>query len=144
MPPRRLQSLRSALVHAAGPRQRHLWAAEASVLLSDLAVGSTLGGDLAGLAGRSVLILTRDQLTAALALIELDGIARRLILCPPDLSAKHLPSVSAAADADAIVSDCEADAIAPDCDSPHLGSCDVPLRVVCSPTVKPAAGLLRG
>ncbi len=40
---------------------------------------------------------TRDQLTAALALIELDGIARRLVLCPSDLPLEHLPFVIDAA-----------------------------------------------
>jgi acyl-CoA synthetase (AMP-forming)/AMP-acid ligase II len=55
-------------------------------------------------AGRSVLI-ARDQYAAALALIELDGIARRLILCPPDLAAEHLPGVVAKAGVDAIVSE---------------------------------------
>src|SRR5947208_1853658 len=103
MPPSRLQSLRSVLGGAAAARGRHLWAAAASVSLTELARGSSLGGRAADLYGRSVLIATRDQLTAALALIALDGVARRLILCPPDLSAKHLAHVSATAQADAVV-----------------------------------------
>ena len=35
-------------------------------------------------------IATKDQFTAALALLELDGVARRLILYPHDLSAEHV------------------------------------------------------
>src|SRR5713101_2230290 len=58
---------------------------EGSVALHDLAHGTSLGGRLPELAGRSVLIATGDQLTAALALIELDGVARRLVLYPSDL-----------------------------------------------------------
>jgi len=41
-----------------------------------------------------VLVSTSDQLAAALALIELDGIARRLVLCPSDFDRAHLPYVS--------------------------------------------------
>ena len=41
----------------------------ASVRLSDLATGSTLGAALESLRGRSVLIATREQLPTALALI---------------------------------------------------------------------------
>jgi acyl-coenzyme A synthetase/AMP-(fatty) acid ligase len=52
-----------------------------------------------------VLIATDEQLAAALALIELDGVARRVILCPPDLAAEHLPAVIAAGGADAWVQD---------------------------------------
>jgi len=57
------------------------------------------------LRGRRVVVATRDQLIAALALIELDGVAQRIVLCPPDLSAAHFPAVIASADADAWVRD---------------------------------------
>ena len=46
----------------------------AVVRLAALAEASSLGGHLEELRGRTVLIATRDQLTAALALIELDGV----------------------------------------------------------------------
>ena len=52
-----------------------------------------------------MLIATKDQLTAALALIELDGLARRIVLCPPDLPVGHLPMVMDSAKVDAVVSD---------------------------------------
>jgi len=77
--------------------ERSLWGADGSVALGDLARGSSLGGRLEDLAGRCVLVATTDQLTAALALIELDGVARRLVLCPPDLPREHVPFVMAAA-----------------------------------------------
>ena len=93
-------------LNATGHRpDRFLWGADASVTLADLARGSSLGGRLEELRGRSVLVVTKDQLTTALALIELDGIARRLVLCPPDLPFEHLPSVIATAEVDALVSD---------------------------------------
>jgi acyl-coenzyme A synthetase/AMP-(fatty) acid ligase len=79
--------------------------AETSVPLRDLLAGSVLGGRGQELCGRSVLIATTDQLIAAAALIELDGVARRIVLCPPDLGAEYLPSIAKSAKADAIVSD---------------------------------------
>jgi acyl-coenzyme A synthetase/AMP-(fatty) acid ligase len=56
-----------------------------------------------------VLIDTRDQFPAALALIELDGIARRLIIGTPDLPPDHLATLVAKGGVDAIVSDHEGD-----------------------------------
>ena len=77
----------------------------AVVRLAALAEASSLGGRLEELRGRSVLIATRDQLTAALALIELDGVARRIVLCPPDLAPSHFPGVIKTADVSAWVRD---------------------------------------
>ena len=78
---------------------------ESRVLLQDLLSHSVLGGRGNQLEGSSVIIATTDQLIAAAALIELDGNARRIILCPPDLPAEHLPGIVESAQADAIVSD---------------------------------------
>jgi acyl-coenzyme A synthetase/AMP-(fatty) acid ligase len=75
------------------------------VRLAALAEASSLGGRLEELRGRTVLIATRDQLTAALALIELDGVAKRIVLCPPDLAAAHFPAVIETSGADAWVRD---------------------------------------
>ena len=75
----------------------------ASVQLMELAAGSTFGTALESLRGRSVLIATREQLPTALALVELDGVARRMVLCTPDLTPEQLAGVAAAAQADAIV-----------------------------------------
>jgi acyl-CoA synthetase (AMP-forming)/AMP-acid ligase II len=92
------------VVHAAGgSSERFLWGADASVSLPALAHASSLSGRAEELRGRSVLIRTRDQVTAALALIELDGVARRLVLCPYDLPAEHVPYVVEAAEIDAVV-----------------------------------------
>ena len=77
----------------------------ASVRLSELATGSIFGTALESLRGRSVLIATREQLPTALALVELDGVARRMVLCTPELSAQQLEHIAATAQADAIVVD---------------------------------------
>ncbi|HTL21734.1 MAG TPA: class I adenylate-forming enzyme family protein [Steroidobacteraceae bacterium] len=76
-----------------------------TIPLADLARATSLDGRLEELRGRSVLLLTRDQLTAALAMIELDGVARRMVLCPPDLAPEHVPSVMRDAEADACIID---------------------------------------
>jgi acyl-coenzyme A synthetase/AMP-(fatty) acid ligase len=67
--------------------------ASTAVALAELAGVSSLGGRLEDFRGRTVLIAARDQLTAAVALIELDGVAQRIVLCPPDLAAGHFPAV---------------------------------------------------
>src|SRR5215472_2912063 len=82
-----------------------LWAPEARIVLRDLVDGSALDGGVEGLRGRSVLVATKSQLIAALALIELDGVAARLVLCPPDLPSEHLPFVLQVVGVDVIVSD---------------------------------------
>src|SRR5207247_10179823 len=97
-------SLWSSLSAAGHLSERALWGADASVTLGDLVRGSSLSGRLELLRGRSVLVATRDQLTAALALIELDAVARRPVLSPPDLPPEPLPFLAAPAAAAAPVS----------------------------------------
>lgn len=76
-----------------------------SVALRDLATGSILGGTLESFRGRSVVLAMREQLATALALLELDGVARRLVLCTPDLTPEQLAGVRAAAEADIVIED---------------------------------------
>jgi len=106
---------------------RYLLARGTSVKLG--ARASALGGDRAKLQDRSVLVATRNQLTAALALIELDGLARRLILLTPDIPSAQLP---------AIIADGEIDAAVLDADSDHAALSCLPLRVTCPPAIQPA------
>jgi len=84
-----------------------------SVAFADLVDGTSLAGRLLELAGRSVLLATRDQLAAALALVELDGVARRIVLWPPDVAATHLAEMVVNAEIDAMVSDRDAAGFAP-------------------------------
>jgi acyl-coenzyme A synthetase/AMP-(fatty) acid ligase len=116
-------SLRDWLSAADAGRRLH--GREASVALRDLVLGTSLGGRLAELAGRAVLVATGDQLTAALALIELDGVARRLVLCPPDVSPEHMPGVIGDAEIDAIVT------------SDAASSYGLALHAICRPVLAP-------
>jgi len=75
------------------------------VRASELATGSTFGPALKTLRGRSVLLATGEQLPTALALVELDGVARRVVLCTPELTAEQLARIAETAQADAIVGD---------------------------------------
>jgi hypothetical protein len=103
------QSSRSSLWHALNTAGnlagRFVAGAEVKIALSNFVKGSALDGRGHELCGRSVLIATIDQLMAVAALIELDGVARRIVLYPPDLSLEHLPFVTRSAAVDAIVSD---------------------------------------
>jgi acyl-coenzyme A synthetase/AMP-(fatty) acid ligase len=105
-PPRNdVDSLRDSLRRAADLSGLYICDRERTAPLCDLLRGSYLGGHLAEMRGRSVLIATRDQLATALALIELDGIARRFVICPSDVAPQQLTAIIADAEIDAIVSD---------------------------------------
>ena len=104
-----LQHSRRSLFDLTGPAtanaERRFADAQTHVSLQDLAQGCSLGANPLALRGRSVMILTRRQLPAALALVHLDGIARRLVLGTPDLPADHLLAAVEDAEVDTIVSD---------------------------------------
>jgi len=128
MAPVKAPSLREFVANAQAPR--FLWGRLASVRFTDLDRGTTLGGRLAELTGRSVLLATASQLTTALALIELDGRARRLAILPPDFDAAHLGAVIAAAEIDAVVIDDG---------SPQCAALDLPIRISCAPSIVASA-----
>ncbi len=85
------------------PSRQFLQSARARVMLSALERGSAFPGGVRRLEGRSVLIVAADQVVAALTLLELDGIARRLVLCPPGLPQNSLASIIRDAEIDAVV-----------------------------------------
>jgi acyl-coenzyme A synthetase/AMP-(fatty) acid ligase len=113
------QSLRRYI----GPQERFFFDRHACVRVADLAGGTSLGGRLEELAGKSVLIATGSQLTTALALIELDGIARRLTVLPPDADPEHFAAIVTGADVDAVVVDRS---------SAASTAFDLPVRVTCA------------
>jgi acyl-coenzyme A synthetase/AMP-(fatty) acid ligase len=78
---------------------------EQRVALGALARGTSLGIELTQVRDRTVVVYVERQLSAALAAVELDGIARRIVLCPPDLAAAKLVSVIANAEADIMLTD---------------------------------------
>lgn len=102
-----------------------------TIALAALAAGSALGASLESLRGRSVLIATCEQLPSALALVELDGVVRRMVLCTPDLTPEQLAGVAATADADTIILDDGASIAAP-ADSPSSGCPRIRLQQRCT------------
>jgi acyl-coenzyme A synthetase/AMP-(fatty) acid ligase len=129
MPQGHVSSLRDWLVNDSG-RNRHFWALDASAALADLVTGSSLHADLRELEGRSVLIATAEQLTTGLALIELDGVARRLTLLPPDMRPEFLP---------AVVINSEIDVIVTDGDPKNFSALNVSRVVTCGSKILPTA-----
>ncbi len=57
------------------------------------------------LQGRNVLICTDLPMAAALALVELDGVAARLVLCPPDVTPAQIALAAKAAEIELVVGD---------------------------------------
>ncbi len=98
-----------AMTAAGLSSERHLCGAGASLPLAQLAGVTSLGERLAQLRGRSVLVAMRDTFAAAIALIELDGVAGRMVLCPPDLAAAYFPQIAREAGCDAWVGDAGTD-----------------------------------
>ncbi len=79
--------------------------ADDRLILGDLLAGSVLYGRADELQGSSVLLATQGQLATAAVLTELDGVARRIVLCPPDLPLEYCPRLMEDAEVDSIVSD---------------------------------------
>jgi acyl-coenzyme A synthetase/AMP-(fatty) acid ligase len=90
-------------ISSSGPAAGLFHGRSGSVALQELAAGSILGGELESFRGRSVLLGMREQLGTALALAELDGVARRLVLCTPDLTPEQLAGIRTTAEADIVL-----------------------------------------
>lgn len=103
MSPRETTGLRDYL--GSELKGRTLSDARQVVSLTDILDQTCLVGRPRQLSGRSVLLAVADQLISALAMIEIDGVARRVLLCPPDLKADHIKSLIEDAEIDAIVTD---------------------------------------
>ena len=103
MSPREIFALRDYL----GPdlTGRTISDARRIVSLTDTLRHTCLSNRLGELSGRSVLMAVSDQLISGLVMTEIDGVARRMLLCPPDLNADHLQSLMQDADIDAVVTD---------------------------------------
>jgi len=82
-----------------------MWAPSGSLEPSAAGAAHFLIRPREAFADRSVLVSTHDPFAAALALIELDGVARRLIVCTPDLTPERRAAIAARAEADASVTD---------------------------------------
>src|ERR1700678_1684716 len=103
MSPREASALRDYL--GADLKGRAISDARQVVSLTDILEETCLADRLGELSGRSVLLAVADQLVSGLVMTELDGVARRMLLCPPDLDAGHLQALMESAGIDAVVTD---------------------------------------
>jgi acyl-CoA synthetase (AMP-forming)/AMP-acid ligase II len=115
-----------------GFAEQAFWDRAACARIADLRAGTALGGRLAELADKSVVVATASQLTTALALIELDGVARRLLILPPDVDPAYL---------DALLAGAEIDAAVVDRATPANAAFDRGVRIVCDEVIVPAERL---
>jgi acyl-CoA synthetase (AMP-forming)/AMP-acid ligase II len=123
-------SLRRAIENATTSADRWVWSVGHSLHLTRFLGQSCLNGHREELAGKSVLIRTADQLTTAAALIELDGIALRVLICPPDIKDTHVPIIAAQAEIDAVVTTG---------DQPSVTALGVSRIIICQHLPSPAA-----
>jgi acyl-coenzyme A synthetase/AMP-(fatty) acid ligase len=99
--------------------------------LDDFARLTSLGPELETLRGRSAVLSVGDMALAAAALIDLDGLARRIVLCPPGWTPGRLETVFRDAEAEAIVhDDDEAASLTP---AAIRVRCKLPLRPRAAP-----------
>ena len=80
-----------------GPEARASW--------GELVEGLVLNRRFEELTGRCVVLTTIDQFLAAAVLVQLDGLVRRIVLCPPNLSPENVAFVAECAGADAFITD---------------------------------------
>ena len=104
MSPASRRSLLS-LACAVAPDARWLADPAGRVQLAALDLGWSLAEPREAFAGATVLIASAGQLPAVLAALQLDGVASRILLCPPDLAPAHLPQILRDAEATVAVSD---------------------------------------
>jgi acyl-coenzyme A synthetase/AMP-(fatty) acid ligase len=103
MPLREIFALRKYL----GPelKGRTISDARQVVSLTNILDQTCLVGCFGELTGRSVLLAVSDQLMSAVAMTEIDGLARRMMLCLPDLDSDHLKTLIEDAEIDVVVTD---------------------------------------
>ena len=73
--------------------------------LGDVLSLGTIAPPLERFRGKSLLVWCKRQRAVVETLLQLDGIATRLVLCPTDFALEHLTPVIAEAEIDAIVTD---------------------------------------
>jgi acyl-CoA synthetase (AMP-forming)/AMP-acid ligase II len=105
MPQPEGRSLRHLTARAGLGAERFVADSRVRIGAHDLAFGGTIDAPLESFRGRSILLFCDRQLAVVRALLQLDGIAARIVLCPSDFMAEHLPAVIAEAQVDAILTE---------------------------------------
>jgi acyl-coenzyme A synthetase/AMP-(fatty) acid ligase len=98
-------TLRAAIAAAGGLSSRLSVGPTSSATWGQLGSGSVFNCHAADLHGRSIVLAAIGKFAAAAAMIALDGVVRRMVLYPPDLSREHLSFVAQTAEAGVILID---------------------------------------
>jgi acyl-coenzyme A synthetase/AMP-(fatty) acid ligase len=98
----RLSLAERTLAAGAGP-DRHIADSTWHLSLRQAA----LALDARAFAGRNVLIRTKGQLPTVLALLALDGAARRILLCPPDVGDEQILEIMATGEVEITLTDAD-------------------------------------
>jgi len=98
-------SLASLTYRDGGAAARFLADANEHIEMHDIARRSLLGAHLPMLHGQVVLVAAKSQLAATILMLELDGVASRMLLLPPGLDPRHLPAIVAEAGVRTVVTD---------------------------------------
>jgi acyl-coenzyme A synthetase/AMP-(fatty) acid ligase len=125
------QRIAMALDGRAGPA---LIGPKRQLPLATLAQGRLTEGAPADLAGRAVLLRTHDPLAAAAGLAATDGLARRVVLCPPDIGGAALAEAARLAACDLVFAD-QPDAA----DLPELPRVRLDLEGSAAPASQPSS-----
>jgi len=98
-------TLWSSIIASGNLSKRVLVGVDAKATWGELVYGTLLDCPTDQFRGKCVLLATTDQFRASAALIQLDGMARRVVLFPPDVSLDHLAYVAKTAEADVLITD---------------------------------------
>ena len=96
-------NLRSAIAVSTSAARRWLAGRDRSIDLAAFDTARFVDGAPELVAGRNVMLACDDQLAAAVALIDLDGLAHSVLLCPPDVRPDHVAELAATAEIELIV-----------------------------------------
>ena len=107
MQPYNRRSLQELMLAFEPVSERFIADATLRLSLRPLDAANRLHGGAASFAGRNVLIRTRGQLAAVLALLALDGVAARILLCPPDVTDEQIHRIMQDGETDIIVTDAD-------------------------------------
>lgn len=105
MPPHEPPLTLGGILRERATAGRAFYGENLTIRLSELDAARTVRRISACLGGRSVLLGVSEQLTAAMALIALDGLAARVVVCPPGVPADHRDALAAKAQVDVVLDD---------------------------------------
>ena len=88
-----------------GLASRFVANAQVRLPLEVLGSGTSLAAPAKVFAGQCVMLCTTTQLATVCALLELDGLARRIVLCPPGMTPDQLSQAAREADVTVVVGD---------------------------------------